>query len=506
MREGRDPALRSPGALACSDLCLLCSFCFLGVLCGSSAFGHPPTAPASQTDHPKGIVMVIDKPYQETYRPQFHFTPRTNWTNDPNGLMYYKGEYHLFFQHNPQGINWGNMTWGHAVSPDMVHWTQREHAIHPDALGTIFSGSAVVDWHNTAGFETGEEKAIVCIYTSAGEPFTHSIAYSNDRGRTWSKYEGNPVLGHIVGSNRDPKVIWYEPRRTWIMALYLDGNDYALFSSPNLKQWTKRCDVHLPGSGECPDFFELPVDGDRNNTRWLFWGANGNYLLGRFDGQTFTPESGPHQSSWGGNFYAAQTWSDIPRSDGRRLQIAWMAGGQYPDMPFNQQMSFPCELTLRRTPEGIRLFRVPVREIERIRGKKHAWRKVRLGPGDDPLQGISGELFEVRAEVEPDGATHFGLTLRGETVEYDVAGQQLSCLARSAPLAPQNGRVRLHILLDRTSLEVFGNDGAISMHTCFLPDPANRSVSMYAVGGQVNVVSLQINELRSAWPKVGATR
>jgi len=301
-----------------------------------------------------------DEPlYQETYRPQFHFTPKTNWTNDPNGLMYYKGEYHLFFQHNPFGINWGHMTWGHAVSPDMVHWTQLDHAIHPDELGTIFSGSGVVDWGNTAGFQTGEEAVLVCIYTSAGgtspesegRPFTQSIAYSNDRGRTWTQYEGNPVLGHIAGSNRDPKVIWHEPTGKWVMALFLDGHDYALFGSPDLKEWTRLSDVHVEGASECPDFFELPVDGDPASTRWVFWGASGNYLLGSFDGTSFTPEGESLRSNWGAHCYAAQTWSDIPPSDGRRLQIAWMAKGEYPGMPFNQQMSFPRELTLRTTPD-----------------------------------------------------------------------------------------------------------------------------------------------------------
>ena len=160
---------------------------------------------------------MIQTAYQEAYRPQFHFTPKTNWTNDPNGLIHYKGEFHLFFQHNPSGINWGNMTWGHAVSTDLVHWKQLPHAIHPDELGTIFSGSGAVDWKNTGGFQTGDESVLVNFYTSAGShapeqvPFTQSIAYSNDRGRSWTKYEGNPVIEHIVGSNRDPKVIWHEP-------------------------------------------------------------------------------------------------------------------------------------------------------------------------------------------------------------------------------------------------------------------------------------------------------
>jgi len=452
-----------------------------------------------QSDQVKGILMSVDRLYHEIYRPQFHFTAKKNWLNDPNGLMFYKGEYHLFFQHNPKGINWGNMTWGHAVSPDMVHWRQLDHAIHPDRLGTIFSGSGVVDHNNTAGFQTGDEKVLVCIYTSAGRPFTQSIAYSNDRGRTWTKWKKNPVLGHIAGRNRDPKVIWHEPTKKWVMALYLDRNNYALFSSANLKEWKRLCDVHLPGSGECPDFFELAVDGNPKKTKWVFWGGNGNYLLGTFDGETFRKESGPHRSNWGGNCYAAQSWSDIPPSDGRRLQITWMRGGKYPNMPFNQQMSFPVELTLRTTPEGIRLYRKPVKEIENIHAKKHSWGDVALKPGENLLSGISGELFDIRAEVEPGKASEFGLTLRGEEVKYDVAGKRLTCLGRSAPLAPEGNRIRLQILLDRASIEVFGNDGRVPMPTCFLPDLANRSLSVYAVGGEARIRSLEVYELRSAW-------
>ncbi len=459
----------------------------------------PLGASLAQSDQSKGIVVIVDKLYRETYRPQFHFTPAKNWTNDPNGCVFYQGEYHLFFQHNPTGIEWGNMTWGHAVSPDLVHWKQLEHAIHPDKLGTIFSGSAVVDSSNTAGFQTGDEKVIVCIYTSAGDPFTQSIAYSNDRGRTFTKYEKNPVLGHIVGGNRDPKVLWHEPTKTWVMALYLDKNDYALFSSPDLKAWTKLCDVPVPGAGECPDFFELPVDGDPKNTRWVFWAANNTYLLGTFDGKTFTKESGPHPSNWGGHCYAAQTWSDIPPADSRRLQIAWMSGGKYPGMPFNQQMSFPTELALRTTPEGIRLYKKPAREIEKVHAGKHAWADKPLEPGGNLLAGLEGELFDIRAEIEVGKAAEVGFVLRGQKAAYDVAKKTVSCLGHTAPLAPVEGRIRLQILLDRTSIEVYGNDGIISMPTCFLPDLANRELGVYAEGGKARIRSLEVYELRSAW-------
>ena len=443
--------------------------------------------------------------YQETYRPQFHFTAKKNWLNDPNGLIYYEGEYHLFFQHNPSGTDWGNMTWGHAVSPDMVHWTQLPHAIEPDELGTIFSGSGVVDWDNTAGLQTDKEKVLVAIYTSAGQfapaekPFTQSIAYSNDRGRMWTTYEENPVLQHVAGDNRDPKVFWHTPSQKWVMALYLENNDFALFGSSDLRGWTRLSDIRLPEASECPDLFELPVDGDANRTKWVFWGANGKHLIGTFDGEHFKAESDVLQTEHGANCYAAQTWSDIPPSDRRRLQIAWMSGGKYPDMPFNQQMAFPCDLTLRTTADGIRLFRKPVKEIETIHQKAHSWRDQTLTSNDNLLDGVAGELLDIRTEIEFGNATEVGFTVRGEKIQYDVAGAQLSCLEKSASLARIDKRITLQILVDRTSIEVFGNNGRVSMCSCFLPDPENTGLDIYASGGEAAIISLDVYELRSAW-------
>ena len=443
--------------------------------------------------------------YSETHRPQFHFTPRRNWTNDPNGLVYYQGEYHMFFQHNPVGIKWGHMTWGHAVSPDLVHWTQLANAIEPDALGTIFSGSAVVDWHNTSGLQTGAEPPLVAIYTSAGSeaqpplPFTQSIAYSNDRGRTWQKYAGNPVLGNIVGANRDPKVIWHTPSRRWIMALFLDGNEYALFGSPNLTSWTRLCDVAMPGVSECPDFFALPVDGDRAQCKWVFWGAAGCYRLGTFDGTTFVPETDVLRAEWGANGYAAQTWSDIPPADGRRIQVSWMAGGKYPAMPFNQQFSFPVELTLRNTPQGLRLFRQPIRELALLHGKVQRWENVALQPGANLIPQTACELFDVRAEVELVDAKAFGVWVRGHDLRYDVAKGEISALGKAANVLSQNGRIKLQLLVDRTSLEVFAQDGEVTMSSCFLPEAADWNLEFYAQEGAVKLVSLDVCELKSAW-------
>jgi fructan beta-fructosidase len=447
------------------------------------------------------------QPYGEVFRPQFHFTPAKNWTNDPNGLVYDQGVYHLFFQHNPFGTEWGNMTWGHATSRDLVHWTEQAPAIRPDKLGTVFSGSAVVDAANTAGFRTGSKAPIVCIYTSAGgtspesqgQPFTQSLAYSNDGGLTWTKYAKNPVLGHVAGSNRDPKVIWHEPTKRWVMALYLDGTDYALFGSQDLKAWTKLSDVAMPGTGECPDFFELPWDGDRERRLWVFWGANGNYRLGRFDGTIFRPETDIIRSLWGANDYAAQTYSNIPGSDGRRIQISWMSGGKYPGMPFNQQMSFPRELTLRSTPAGPRLAMRPVREIASIRRAKKVWRDLVLGADGAGLALGEGELWDIEAELEPGDAQAVGLRVRGQEIVYDAQAGTLSCLGKTAPLGLANGRISLRVLVDRASIEIYAGGGLVTMCSCFLPDPADRSLGAFARGGEARIVELTRYALTSAW-------
>lgn len=442
--------------------------------------------------------------YREEYRPQFHFTAKENWLNDPNGLVYYKNEYHLFFQHNPKGLDWGPNTWGHAISTDLIHWQQIEHAIEPDEYGWIWSGSCTVDWKNTSGFKTGNEEVLIAIYTTGGygeprNPCVQSIAYSNDKGRTWIKYSKNPVLKHIVADNRDPKVIWHEPTNRWIMSLYLDGNDYALFSSTDLKKWKGESTIHLTNASECPDLFKLPVDGDIKNTKWVFWGANGNYLIGEFDGKRFNPESKVLKADLGKNFYAAQTWNDIPESDGRTIQIAWMAGGKYPNMPFNQQMSFPCELILKTTPQGIRLYRKPIDEIRLLYKKEYKWNDTVLKPNMDILSGISGELYDIETEIEVIKAEEIEFILRGEKISYSTAESKISLFDMSALMPINKNRIKLRIILDRNSIEIFGNDGQVSISSCFLPDLNDQRLDLRVNGGEARIVNMKIYELNSAW-------
>jgi len=470
-----------------------------------SAFrGQSLTVEATLPEGPAALKRIVQADeiagaaelYREKYRPQFHFTARRGWLNDPNGLVYAAGTYHLFFQHNPYGWAWGNMHWGHAVSKDLVHWRELPEALYPRQFGDwCFSGSAVVDGANTSGWQKGKGPLLVLAYTSTGRG--ECMAFSNDRGRTWTEYEGNPVVRH---RGRDPKLFWHAPTRKWVMAVYDEGDgkarDVAFYTSADLKKW--HYESRVAGFYECPDLFPLAVDGDPKNVRWVLSAADGQYLLGRFDGRTFTGEPGK-QRVWYGNFYAAQTFDSVP--GGRRVQIGWGNGIAFPGMPFNQQMTVPCELTLRKTEEGVRLFAVPVKEVEALRGKTHTWKDLTLKPGDNPLAGVRGELLDVEVALRLEKATRVTLSMRGVPVVYDMKKGEVSCRGKVAPLKPRDGEVRLRILADRGSLEVFGNGGRVALSVGVLLSPNNQTLALTAEGGTAKVKALAVAVLRSAWIK-----
>jgi fructan beta-fructosidase len=443
-------------------------------------------AAITQADH----LPQSDQLYREKDRPQFHFTARRGWLNDPNGLVFLKGEYHLFFQHNPYGWGWGNMHWGHAVSKDLVHWRELPIALYPQKFGDwCFSGSAVVDAKNTSGFKSGDEDVLVAAYTSTGRG--ESIAYSNDKGRSWQEFAGNPVVRH---EGRDPKLLWHEPSTRWIMALYDEhekGRYIAFYSSPDLKKW--QFHSRIEGFFECPDLFELPIEGTKQS-KWVLYAADGKYLIGHFDGKVFHKESGKHQL-WHGNFYAAQTFSNA--SDGRRIQIGWGQGITFPGMPFNQQMTIPVELTLRSTKDGPRMFAEPVKEIANLRKGGHAAKDDKLA-GEHVLPG-QGDLLHLAAEFELGNAREVGFLIRGVPVRYDVKKHLLSCRKTSAPLAPNKGKISMEILVDRGSLEVFGNRGRVAISSGGILTKENQKLKIFSTGGTANVRNLAIGELRSAW-------
>ncbi len=413
--------------------------------------------------------------YKEHLRPQFHFSSRRGWNNDPNGLVYYDGEYHLFYQHNPYGWSASfsvNTTWGHAISKDLIHWKELRSAIHPDNLGTIYSGSAVIDKLNTTGFQSGEEKTLVCIYTSAGgqnpwskdKPFTQSIAYSNDRGRTFTKYSGNPVQEEVEPLNRDPKVIWHESTNQWIIVLYLDKDVMGFFTSKDLKSWQLHSRYGRKNLHECPELFQLSIDGNQQNKKWILYAGNGRYDIGQFDGKKFIPDTKGIIFNYGNCFYASQTFNNIPEEDGRRIQIAWGVIPM-PGMPFNQQMLFPVELTLRTTEEGPRIFAQPINEIKKIYGKNWIFQDKVVEEGQHSIleENYDEGFYDISAEFEIGSAKRFGLIINNIQITYEIKEQKLYCQERYGSLKPMEGNIKFRILVDRTTLELFANDGQIYM-------------------------------------------
>ncbi len=423
-----------------------------------------------------------DSLYKEKNRPQFHFTSRRGWNNDPNGLVYFNGEYHLFYQHNPYEIQWENMHWGHAVSKDLLHWEELNDVLYPDGLGAMFSGSAVIDKDNSAGWG---KNAMVAVYTAAGKEQTQCLAYSTDNGRTFTKYTGNPVLG----GTRDPKVFWHEPSRSWVMALY-DKNAIAIYNSKDLKKWEFKSKIK--GFYECPELFELAVDGDQNRKKWVLTAASGTYMTGSFDGSVFKPEYGKYYYSWGSQ-YAAQTYNNTP--DGRRIQIGWGRIDQ-PGMPFNQMMLFPCELTLRTTPEGIRLFCEPVSEIETLHNKKYSLENVTSVEANKSLKNIDEMMFHVKMDIELDKGVGFEILYRGNPIiSYDGNFNRFN----GAPYIcdnPGSFRFKIEFLIDKTSMEAFIGNGKLFISEGLKKE---KSAEGLRISGDVKIHSFELSGMKSTW-------
>ena len=456
--------------------------------------------------------------YQEKLRPQFHFAAQRGWLNDPNGLVYYDGEFHLYYQANPFGWDHSrndyNKTWGHAVSRDLIHWKELPAAINPDHLGSIYSGSAVVDHENTTGFKKGNEAPIIAVYTSAGtrnrwslgKPFTQSIAYSNDRGRTFNSYENNPVQGNIGYINRDPKAFWYAPRGKWIIVLYLDHGAFVFFTSDNLKSWEKQSTLNIEDFGvkdiaafeDCPELFQLPVDGDPNNTKWVLYAGSGDYVLGDFNGKRFVHETGLIKYNHGDCFYASQTFNNVPESDGRRIQIAW-GTVDFPGMPFNQMMTFPVELNLINTQQGVRMVAWPVSEIERLYQNSTCQEDVVLRPGETLLNDIDHRALDIMISFRPEKDAELVLNVNGREIIYDDSRSLLYTGDVHAVLAKQDGKVELRLLIDRVSVELFGNKGEVYMPLRALPEEGNIPVEISTRKGEIEFVNLAAHHLASIY-------
>ncbi len=498
----------------------------------------------------KGID-ITDTYYQEQYRPQFHFSPEAHWMNDPNGMVYFDGEYHLFYQYYPDSNVWGPMHWGHAVSTDMVHWKHLPVALFPDTLGYIFSGSAVADVKNTSGLGTTENPPLVALFTyhdPVGEKNGSStfqnegLAYSTDKGRTWTKYARNPVLKSPgIRDFRDPKVFWHDESGKWVMILAVHDRIH-LYSSPNLIDWTFLSEFG-EGTGahggvwECPDLFRINVKGS-GEKKWVMLvsinpgGPNGGsatqYFVGNFDGTHFIKENEDIQwVDWGRDNYAGVTWSNVPEKDGRRLFLGWMSNWQYanvvPTTVWRSAMTLPRELNLVHNKDGYILISNPVEELKTLRSEKTQ--------NYHELQGITG-----RREIKPDSINlslcellfnftglsntvdSVGIILENNAHEKMVIGYSrvLKQMFADRTASGQSGfsklfagvskapyvageKLRFHIFVDASSVEVFVDDGNLVMTNLVFPTGNFTHLNVFSTGGDVILKSAEFYNLKRIW-------
>ncbi|MBI5667454.1 MAG: glycoside hydrolase family 32 protein [Chloroflexi bacterium] len=468
-----------------------------------------------------------DALYREPYRPQYHFSPPCGWLNDPNGLVYYEGEYHLFYQYYPHDIDQGPKHWGHAVSDDLIHWQNLPIALYPDSLGAIWSGSIVVDDRNTSGLVPGG--GLVAIYTYENQ--TQAIAYSSDLGRTWTKYSGNPVIEARARDFRDPKVFWHDATGQWVMVLAA-GKEVQVFTSPNLRDWDYRSRFtggHREGVWEVPDLFPLELDGE---TKWVMLvsvsalapagGSGIQYFIGDFDGFTYTADN-PDAVLWldyGPDNYAGTTWNNTP--DEQRVYIGWMSNWLYasltPTSTWRGATTLPREFKLVRTADGLRLAQQPVAGITTLRHPIGTWEQQTLD-GELLLPEVQGRTLEIIAEFEAGSAERFGMDVHrggsGQTrIVYNTRHEQLLISrtdtteagtingftpAFGAPAKLDNNRLRLHIFVDESSVEVLAQDGLIALTSQTFANPADDSVALFTHNGSATLAHLEIYALDSIW-------
>jgi fructan beta-fructosidase len=466
--------------------------------------------------------------------------------NDPNGTVFYKGEYHLFYQYNPEGNVWGHMNWGHAISKDMVHWQNLPVALREEpGQYMVYSGSAVVDWNNTSGLcrnpDPQDHSCLIAIYTAAyKDRQKQHIAFSNDRGRTWTTYLANPVADLDAPDFRDPNVFWYAPQRKWVMvAVLADERTLVILDSPDLKHWTKRSTFGPAGDSagqwECPDLIELPVEGT-NEKKWVLiinrnpgapaGGTGVRYVIGKFDGATFTsevPDAPVLWADWGKDFYATNTWNDAP-STGARVWIGWFSNWQYanvePTVLWRGAQSIPRTLMLRRYTDGLRLVQRPIRELESLRREKLHIVNASVNDVNQKIRETrtNGEVYEFEAEFRPGPGDDIGFRLRrskdAETrVGFDAVHRELyvdrtrsgevsfskDFPGRHSARLEHNESIKLHVFVDRSSVEVFANDGERVLSERIYPPPGSDGIELYSLGASGSVVSLTIWELNSAW-------
>jgi fructan beta-fructosidase len=493
-----------------------------------------------QIENKESAVMTK---YDEQYRPQFHFTPKKNWMNDPNGLIYLDGEYHLFYQHNPFGIMWGHMSWGHAVSKDMLHWKELPVAIPEGEDEGIFSGSAVYDVNNTSGLGTKENPPLVAIYTSSSELKkiqSQSIAFSLDKGRTFKKYSKNPVIDLNLANFRDPKVFWDSEHGNWAMVVVkASEKKVAIFTSPNLISWTHQSDfgplAAQGGDWECPDLVQLSIDGDKTKKSWVMLvslnpggiegGSGTQYFVGNFDGKSFIPSQNYDNPQWldyGKDNYAGVTFSNMP--DSRTVLIGWMSSWQYagmlPKTDWTGAMTIPRALELTKNKNGLSLLSTPIKEMKALHtGKTFKEKSVKV-KGTQNLQGISGRELDITLTIVPNKTGKSGINVLSGKKEFTQIGYDansgeiflnrgtsslsiavVELLGTQKVFVGKQKEITLRILVDRSSVEVFGRNGEYVITDVVFPDSKKSDgISLFSDDiKEVIFKELTITKVGSVW-------
>jgi fructan beta-fructosidase len=471
---------------------------------------------------------------EEPLRPRFHFTPERHFMNDPNGLVFYKGEYHLFYQHNPFGAKWGHMSWGHAVSHDLLHWRHLPVALREEDGIMIFSGSVAVDRQNSSGLcrpESGDASCLVALYTGHSQrKQTQNLAYSNDRGRTWTKYAGNPVIDLGLKNFRDPKVFWHEPTRRWILVTVLaDQHKVRFFASRDLKRWDTLSDFGPAGATggvwECPDLFELPIDNDPSQKRWVLdvdlnpggvaGGSGGQYFVGTFDGVRFTNDNPADRTLWvdyGKDFYATLSFSDVP--DGRTIWMAWISNWLYandePTAIWRGAQSIPRTVALRRFPEGLRLVQSPVAELTTLRTTQEAVRikgtVTPIGPSEIELEVSRGDWKEAGFRLKNAAGEEVVVGVTASPLELFVDRRRSRATPfhdaypgrHAGPITWRGDTLTMRVLFDQSVLEIFGNDGQTVITERVYPTRPYDRLELIGEGSSIKTAKLW--PLRSVWP------
>lgn len=480
------------------------------------------------------VAMSQDNLYKEQYRPQFHFSPATNWTNDPNGLVYANGEYHLFYQNNPFANVWGHMTWAHAVSKDLLHWQHLPIAIPEENGIMIFSGTCLLDVNNTSGFGKDGKAPMIAIYTGNGDNNqSQCLAYSNDNGRTWTKYQNNPILDLHEKDFRDPKVFWYQPTQQWIMCVMLSAqHKMQLYQSKNLLQWNLLSEFGPAGDTssvwECPDLFQAPVEGEPGKTKWVLtmsMAPRMQYFVGEFDGTTFKNENPADKilrPDYGPDYYAAIGYNQLPATE-KPVMIGWVNNWNYandiPTTPWKGAMSLPRTISVKKEGNEWKLIQHPLPALESLRSSVLQLDKYAVSKEKDA--GFTGTQFEMQCSIETKNNTVAGVRIAyGNNqyceIGYDAVKQKLY-LDRSksanksfnknfqqasyfeTSLLPKNKKINLHIFFDNSIVEVFANDGEVAMTAQIFPDKDDTGIRLFDTGTSTLFSDIKIWNMKSVW-------